>query len=87
MNKVGTKGQVVITKEIRDKLGIGPGWLASQRVVDGHVEINFIPPRHNRSLLGAARPHIHRWPDSDEDWEEKERDIWAEAVDDRFDVD
>ena len=34
MHKVGSKGQVVIAKEIRDELGIQPGWLALQRVVD-----------------------------------------------------
>ena len=49
-NKVGTKGQVVIDKQIRDRLGIGPGWMALQRLVDDHVEIYFIEPEHNRSL-------------------------------------
>jgi len=43
-NKVGEKGQVVIDKTIRDRLGIGPGWLAIQRLVDNHVEIYFVGP-------------------------------------------
>jgi AbrB family looped-hinge helix DNA binding protein len=52
---VGPKGQVVIEKEIRDRLGIGPGWKAIQRIVDDHVELRFIPPPHNRSLAGCLR--------------------------------
>ena len=40
-NKVGTKGQIVIDKRIRDSLGIEPGWIALQTLVDDHVEIYF----------------------------------------------
>ncbi len=57
-NVVGTKGQVVIAKEIRDNLGIGPGWITIQRVVDDHVEIVFLPPEHRESLKGSLAPHI-----------------------------
>src|SRR5688572_32632249 len=49
---VGTKGQVTIEKEIRDALGIKPGWRAFQNLENGHVVIRFRPPRHNRSLAG-----------------------------------
>jgi len=55
---IGPKGQVVIRKEIRDRLGIGPGWKATQRIVDDHVELRFIPPTHNRSLAGILKPFI-----------------------------
>ena len=58
VNVVGTKGQVVIAKKIRDELGIRPGWLALQRLVDGHVEIYFVMPEHNRSLKGALQKYI-----------------------------
>lgn len=56
-HRIGTKGQVVIAKEIRDQLGIGPGWETIQRVVDGKVELSFVPPQHNRSLLGILNAY------------------------------
>ena len=63
---VGTKGQVVIEKGIREELGIEPGWKALQLLVDGHVEIYFIPPDHNDSLLGILAPYTDvRIPDED----------------------
>jgi AbrB family looped-hinge helix DNA binding protein len=55
---VGPKGQVVIEKEIREQLGIAPGWKAIQRRVDDHVEIHFVPPAHKRSLGGILKPYI-----------------------------
>jgi AbrB family looped-hinge helix DNA binding protein len=67
-NVVGSKGQIVISKEIRDRLGVGPGWKAMQRLVDDHVEIRFIPPTHRRSLAGILKPYIdpNTFPTSDE---------------------
>lgn len=52
-HRIGTKGQVVIAKEIRDELGIGPGWETIQRVVDGRVELTFVPPVSAASRLGS----------------------------------
>lgn len=67
---VGTKGQVVVEKAIREQLGVKPGWQVMQRVVDGHVELHFLPPRHNRSLAGVLKPHLKRHLLTDEDWAE-----------------
>jgi bifunctional DNA-binding transcriptional regulator/antitoxin component of YhaV-PrlF toxin-antitoxin module len=49
---VGTKGQVTIEKEIREALGVKPGWRAIQRRVGHQVVISFRPPKHRESLLG-----------------------------------
>jgi AbrB family looped-hinge helix DNA binding protein len=77
-HRVGQKGQVVIEKAIRDKLGIEPGSETIQRVVDGHVELHFRRPGHKRSLFGAARPFIKRWP-TPEELEDKEI-AWGTAA-------
>ena len=80
--KVGTKGQVVIEQAIREELGIKPGMLAIQRVVDGRVQILFVEMGHNKSFAGAARPFITRWP-TEEELENME-DAWAEAAVERY---
>ena len=80
---VGPKGQVVIEKGIRDRLGVGPGWQALQRVVDDHVEIYFIPPPHRRSLRGALAtwkdPGV-RVPATEEEFGEVCEQAWSQAA-------
>lgn len=78
---VGPKGQVVIAKEIRDRLGVHPGWTVVQRVADDHVELYFVPPEHTRSLKGSlgryggvARTGGRRAEDTA--WQESARDEW-----------
>ncbi len=67
--KVGAKGQVVIAKEIRDQLGVKPGWVALERVVDDHVEIRFVPMGpHRRSLFGILARYVKQSV-PEEDWE------------------
>lgn len=84
-NKVGTKGQIVIEKELRDQLGIEPGLRAFQRVVGNHLEISF---EHNRSLAGILLPLIKpevlaeveklEWHEIKERaWEAAIREDWA----------
>ena len=83
-NKVGEIGQVVIDKAIRDQLGIGPGWLAIQRIVDDHVESDFVPPEHNRSLAGslAHYPKVHIPPVPE--WNKAKETAWELAVKEKF---
>jgi len=57
-SRVGSKGQVVIAKEIRDALGIVPGSLAAQRRVGSTVELRFLPPEHHRSLRGILARYV-----------------------------
>ena len=61
-NKVGPKGQVVISKPTRDRLGVLPGWEALETVVGDHVELRFVPPPHERSLLGSLGGQLRRRP-------------------------
>ncbi len=78
-NRVGSEGQVVIDKAIREQLGIEEGYVAVQTVVDEHVEIRFYPPKHNRSLRGIlARPGQPVL--TDEEFEEAVEQAWAKAV-------
>jgi bifunctional DNA-binding transcriptional regulator/antitoxin component of YhaV-PrlF toxin-antitoxin module len=67
---VGPEGQVIIEKEIRDQLGVQPGWQALQILDGDHVRIYFIPPEHNRSLRGIAKPFIRRQAPPEEAWDE-----------------
>ncbi len=77
---VGPKGQVVIAKEISDRLGVKPGWLALQRMVDNHVEVYFLPPEHNRSLKGSLAPYTNVQVDPGEDWDRAREEAWAAAA-------
>jgi bifunctional DNA-binding transcriptional regulator/antitoxin component of YhaV-PrlF toxin-antitoxin module len=84
---VGPKGQVVIEKEIRNRLGVQPGWQALQMLVDDHLEIYFIPPPHRRSLRGAlaskaaSAPH---GPVTEEEFHQASEQAWADAVREKF---
>ena len=80
---VGSKGQIVITKKIREQLGIVPGCRVSQRLVDDHVEIYFMGPEHNRSLKGILRQYIDTSLESEGDWADGRERAWAEAAKER----
>lgn len=80
VNVVGQKGQVVISKEIREQLGIQPGWLALQRLVDDHVEIYFVPPQHRTSLKGSLAKYVERSIGSGEEWRQARDAAWHSAA-------
>jgi bifunctional DNA-binding transcriptional regulator/antitoxin component of YhaV-PrlF toxin-antitoxin module len=75
---VGLKGQVVIEKETRDRLGVKPGWRALQLLVGDHVEIYLVPPEHKRSLAGSLSRYA-KLADS-ESLDEARDKAWAEAA-------
>lgn len=79
---VGTKGQVVIEKHIRDRLGVKPGTIAVQVLVGDRVEIRFVPPVHARSLFGALAQHVKR-DISDREWAKVKRRAWEQAAKDQ----
>ena len=80
---VGSKGQIVITKQIRDQLGIVPGCRVSQRLVDDHVEIYFMSPEHNRSLKGILRQYINPSSEREDDWADVRERAWVETARER----
>ena len=58
--RVGAKGNIVIDKNIRDRLGIKPGWETVQVLRDGHVEIHFLPPPTPGMAAGILRRETGR---------------------------
>ena len=77
---VGSKGQVVIEKEIRDRLGVQPGWQTVQMLVEGRLEIYFLPPDHRRSLKGCLSAYVQPPVASEDSWD----DLAAEAAGQEF---
>ena len=77
---VGAKGQVVIAKEIRERLGVEPGWMALQRVVDDHVEVYFVAPEHRKSLKGSLAAHLKVRVPSEEEWDRAREAAWDKAA-------
>jgi len=73
-NKVGERYQLVIDRKARRALGVMPGDLATQRVEEGRLVVEFVPAPHHRSLLGilkqpGAKPIT--------DWQEVKERAWA----------
>ncbi|MDN5850677.1 MAG: AbrB/MazE/SpoVT family DNA-binding domain-containing protein [Nitrococcus sp.] len=79
----GAKGQVVVSKGIRDRLGVQPGWMTVQRLVDGHVEIYFVPPDHRRSLKGALAAHIGSAVGRGKAWDEARNRAWQAVAEEK----
>ncbi len=77
---VGPKGQVVIAKEIRDRLGVGPGWVALQRLAGDHVEVYFIPPEHRKSLKGSLAGHVKVRVAPGQEWDRARDTAWEKAA-------
>ena len=76
---VGRRGQIVIEKPIRDALGLQPGYVAVQQIVDDHVEVYFYPPEHEDSLHGVLASYVKR-SISPEAWAEAREQAWSEAA-------
>jgi len=77
--KVRSKGQIVISKEIRDQMAIKPGWITIEQLADDHVGVYF-PPEHRKSLKGSLLPHIKVHIVNSKEWNEARNHAWGEAV-------
>lgn len=83
LHVVGPKGQIVVSKEIRDRLGVQPGWQVAQLLVDDHVEVYFIPPAHNRSLKGSLARYTNVRIPNQEELDRACEEAWAEDAAER----
>lgn len=77
---VGIKGQIVIAKEIRDRLGVEPGWIALQRLVGDHVEVYLIPPEHRNSIKGSLAQYINISVAPGQIWDNARDAAWEQTV-------
>lgn len=71
-SRVGPKGQVVVPKAIRDRLGIAPGDVVVVEEFDGAVRIRR--PREAADLLGLLGPAVGLGDLIEERRRERERD-------------
>jgi AbrB family looped-hinge helix DNA binding protein len=55
--KTHPKGQIIIPKEIRNKLGIKPGKVLSITLVKDHAEIRLLPDDPIEFLTGVLEDH------------------------------
>lgn len=81
---VGSKGQLVIEKEIRDRLGVEPGWVALQYLAGDHLEVHFLPPAHRESLKGSLAKHIKVRVAPGKEWDGARGKAWEEAAKEKF---
>jgi bifunctional DNA-binding transcriptional regulator/antitoxin component of YhaV-PrlF toxin-antitoxin module len=77
---VGTKGQVTIEKKIREVLGVEPGWRAIQRLEGDQLVLEFLPPKHRRSLAGILKPKALRTFPTPEDLQAATDQAWTHAA-------
>ncbi len=80
-SSVGTKGQIVIQKQIRDRLGIVPGSIAIQRIVGDHVEVYFLKPT-TKSLAGSLAKYAKNVPPG-LSWSEIRERAWTAAAEEK----
>lgn len=78
--KVGDRGEIVIEKELREQLGIRPGWIALQRLVDNRVEIQFIPPEYDKSLKGCLAEYVKKSIAPGKEWDEAREAAWEQRA-------
>jgi hypothetical protein len=82
MHKVGSKGQVVIDRQIRKELAIHPGWETIQRIVDGRLEITFLPPPKRGSLRGSLASFVRGPGEAGKDFSAIREEAWQQAIED-----
>jgi AbrB family looped-hinge helix DNA binding protein len=77
--KTHSKGQIIVPKEIRKKLGITPGKTLFVEIVDDHLEIRPLPDDPIEFLTGIFKDHPASM--AEELLEERKRDNETDEAD------
>ncbi|MFN0071474.1 MAG: hypothetical protein ACKVVP_08310 [Chloroflexota bacterium] len=77
---VSERGQITIDRQARKMLGVEAGMVAIQVVVDDHLEISFVPQKHNRSAFGVLGTPAGPIPSWDELEQEAAALIASDAI-------
>jgi bifunctional DNA-binding transcriptional regulator/antitoxin component of YhaV-PrlF toxin-antitoxin module len=80
-SRVSKRGQITLDRAAREALAVEPGMIAVQIIVDGHLEIYFVPAPHRRSLFGILPPQD---PGPVPDWETLEERAAASIASDAW---
>lgn len=76
---ISPQGKITIDKAILKKLGVKPGMIAYQRIIDGHLEIDFLPDVRPDSLAGIFHQEgSPPWPKTSEELEVEMQEAMAE---------
>lgn len=75
-NVVGERYQITIDKQVREALGIKPGDRGVEWVENGRLVVAFLPPPHDRSLLGILKKYTDEPIEPVTDWEAVKERAW-----------
>lgn len=88
VEKVGHKGEVVIGEELREKLGIGPGWRAYQFLTDDAncLKIYFLPPDDGKPLAGSLAKYVKKPIAPGKEWDEAREMAWKRRAEEKMGI-
>ena len=84
VEEVGQKGEIVIGEELREKLGIGPGWRAYQYLEEDHLIIYFHPPDDGKPLAGRLSKNLQKKVASGKEWDEAREYAWKVRAEEKM---
>ena len=84
VEEVGKKGEIVIGEELREKLGIGPGWRAYQYLEEDHIIIYFRPPDDGKPLAGSLSKYVKKRIAPGKEWDEAREYAWKVRAEEKM---
>ena len=84
VEEVGEKGEIVIGEDLREKLGIGPGWRAYQFLEEGYLKIYFRPPDDGKPLAGSLSKNLKKKVAPGNEWDEAREYAWKVRAEEKM---